>query len=257
MIRHFCCVAFMILAALLLIPAELSSQSAASKNVTVAATAMTGGCAMFSAAVGGAGDAPPQSAGNGFNVSNLDRAVAPCSDFYQFADGGWAKNNPLPADHSSWATFNKLHDKNEDVLRHILEEAAKDKSAAPGSNWQKIGDYYAACMDEVQIEAAGLKPLDSELARIAEIKDSATLQAEIARLQREGVGAVFDFGSTPDFKDSSRAIADAEQGGLGLPDRQYYRDADDRSTKMRDQYSAHVTNMFKLMGDDDSKAAAE
>jgi len=257
MIRRVCCVAFVILVALLLIPAELSSQSPASKSVTVAAPEMTGGCATFSAAVGGGtGDAPPQSAENGFNVWNLDRSVTPCSDFYQFADGGWAKNNPIPADHSSWATFNKLHDKNEDVLRQILEEAANDKSAAPGSNWQKIGDYYATCMDEAQIEAAGLKPLDSELQRVAGIKDSATLQAEIARLQREGVGAVFDFGSTPDFKDSSRAIADAEQGGLGLPDRQYYRDTDDRSTKMRDQYSEHVTNMFKLMGDDDSKAAA-
>ena len=80
--------------------------------------------------------------------ANLDRSVAPCNDFYQFADGGWVKNNPIPADHSSWATFNQLHDKNEDVLRQILEEASKDKSATPGSNWQKIGDYYASCMDE-------------------------------------------------------------------------------------------------------------
>ena len=96
-----------------------------------------------------------------------------------------------------------------------------------------------------------MKPLDPELQRIAEIKDSATLQAEIARLQRQGANAVFEFGSTQDFKDSKQVIADAEQGGLGLPDRQYYRDTDDRSKKMRDQYVEHVTNMFKLMGDDD------
>ena len=187
MIRRLCCVALMILAALLLIPAELSSQSAASKNVTVAASEMAGGCAMFSAAVGGGtGDALPQSAGKGFNVSNLDRSVTPCSDFYQFADGGWAKNNPMPADHSSWATFNKLHDKNEDVLRQILEEASKDKSAAPGSNWQKIGDYYASCMDEAQIEEAGIEAARSGAPAHRGDQGRARLQAEIARLQREG-----------------------------------------------------------------------
>jgi putative endopeptidase len=167
------------------------------------------------------------------------------------------QKNPIPADHSSWATFNQLHDKNEDLLRQILDEAAKDNSAQPGSNWQKIGDYYASCMDESQIESAGLQPVDPELQRIAGIKDEPELQAEIARLQREGANVAFEFGSEQDFKDSTQVIADAEQGGLGLPDRQYYRDNDDRSKQLRDQYVEHVTNMFKLMGDDPAKAAGE
>ena len=106
-------------------------------------------------------------------------------------------------------------DRNEDELHEILEEAAKDKSATPGSNWQKIGDYYATCMDESAIEAAGLKPLDPKFQEIAQINDVPGLQAEIARLQRIGVNAVFGFGSIQDFKDSTQVIAEAGQGGLG------------------------------------------
>ena len=241
----------LVLLLFLALPAGLVSQSSSSHRLAIVASPAEESC--FAAAFGFPGAALPGVVGeesHGFNLSNLDRSVSPCDDFFKFADGGWIKNNPIPADHSSWATFNQLHDKNEDVLRAILDEAAKDKAAEAGSNWQKIGDYYASCMDESQIETAGLKPLDPELQRIAEIKDAAGLQAEIARLQREGANAVFGFGSEQDFKDSTRVIADAEQGGLGLPDRQYYRDNDDRSKKLRDEYVEHVTNMFKLTGDD-------
>ena len=256
MIRRVCCLAVLFAPALLL-PSLLSSQAMNSKHGAASALVSSGGCsdlAMPQAAGGGASGA---SAGKGFDVSNLDRTVKPCDDFYKFADGGWVQKNPIPADHSSWATFNQLHDKNEDLLRQILDEAAKDKSAQPGSNWQKIGDYYASCMDESQIESAGLQPVDPELQRIADIKDEPGLQAEIARLQREGANVAFEFGSEQDFKDSTQVIADADQGGLGLPDRQYYRDNDDRSKQLRDEYLEHVTNMFKLMGDDPAKAAGE
>jgi putative endopeptidase len=259
MIRRFCCVAVLMTPALLL-PCVLSSQVSRSGNAAISASAYAegaGGCAAIAAGQASGGGASSPSSGKGFEISNLDRAVKPCDDFYQFADGGWAKNNPIPADHSSWATFNELHDKNEDVLRTILGEASRDKSAEPGSNWQKIGDYYASCMDESQIEAAGLKPLDQQFQQIAEIKDVGSLQAEIARLQREGANAVFGVGSEQDFKDSTQVIASVEQGGLGLPDRQYYRDNDDRSKQLRDQYVEHVTNMFKLLGDDDLKAALD
>jgi len=167
------------------------------------------------------------------------------------------KNNPIPPARSTWATYSKLMDRNEEELRGILEEAAKDRNAKPGSNWQKIGDFYASCMDETGIEAAGLKPLDPLFQEIADIKDLAGLQAEIARLQRTGVNAVFGFGSQQDFKDSTQVIAIAGQGGLGLPDRQYYLDVDDHSKQLRAGYLQHVTNMFKLMGDDDATAANE
>jgi putative endopeptidase len=256
MIRRFFCLVLFGTPALLL-PSVLSSQATHSQDAAISASPSAGGCATFGAPAQAGGDAVSRSSGKGFDASNLDRAVKPCDDFYQFADGGWVKNNPIPADHSSWATFNELHDKNEDALRTILDEASNDRSAAAGSNWQKIGDYYASCMDEGQIEAAGLKALDPELQRVADINNSESLQAEIARLQREGANAVFGFGSEQDFKDSTQVIAAAEQGGLGLPDRQYYTDNDDRSKQLRDHYVEHVTNMFKLMGDDDSKAAAE
>jgi putative endopeptidase len=224
-----------------------------SENISVApdAAADPGGCPSASL------PSPDDSSAHGFDLSNLDRSISPCDDFYKFADGGWIKSNPIPADHSSWGTFNQLRDHNEDVLRQILEQAAADKNAAPGSNWQKIGDFYASCMDTTAIESAGVKPLDPELQRIASLQDTAGLQDEIARLQRDGVNAVFDFGSEQDPKDSTQEIAGANQGGLGLPDRQYYLDDDDRSKQLRVAYVQHVTNMFKLMGDDAATAAAE
>jgi predicted metalloendopeptidase len=258
MIRRSGCIALAILSLVLLIPLRLSSQNPLrSKSLAISPAVPAGGCSGLLPAAGVAGGTDADSSAHGFDVANLDRSVNPCADFFQFADGGWIKSHPIPPDHSSWATFNALHDKNEDILRQILEDAAKDKSAAPGSNWQKIGDYYASCMDESQIEAAGLKPLDPDLQRIANIKDTVTLQAEIARLQRQGTSVVFEFGSTQDFKNSKQVIADAEQGGLGLPDRQYYLDTDDRSKKLREQYVEHVANMFKLMGEAASKSAAE
>lgn len=233
----------------LTVPLTLASQSTEPVRATIAAEPAPGGCAAFELAA----DQP----GHGLDLANLDRSISPCDDFFGFADGGWVKNNPIPPAYPAWATFNKLHEQNEDALRDILEKAAKDKTAAPGSNWQKIGDFYASCMDESQIEAAGLQPLDAELKRIAAIKDTASLQAEIAHLQRQGVSAVFRFGSEQDFKDSTKEIAAALQGGLGLPDRQYYLKDDDRSKQLRGTYVQHVANMLQLMGDDAATASAE
>ncbi|MGC2506281.1 MAG: M13 family metallopeptidase [Candidatus Acidiferrales bacterium] len=236
-----------------------SSDSQRSAGVVAAPAVAPGGCFGFAPADSGGGSAvgTVSQTSHGFDLSNLDRSVAPCDDFYKFVDGGWMKNNPIPADRSTWAPYSKLMNQNEEDLHGILEEAAKDKAAKPGSNWQKIGDYYASCMDESAIEAAGLKPLDPIFQEIAQINDPAGLQAEIARLQRTGVNAVFGFGSQQDFKDSTQVIAAAGQGGLGLPDRQYYLDEDDHSKQIRAGYIQHVTNMFKLMGDDDATAANE
>jgi putative endopeptidase len=248
------------LAALMIVifPAGLLAQMADSNRSIHDAARASGGCLVpAQGAPGGSlGQPAGETAIDGFNLANLDRSVSPCDDFFRFANGGWIKNNPIPADHSSWATFNMLHDRNEEVLRQILEEATKARGAASGSNWQKIGDFYASCMDEGQIEAAGLKPLDPEFRRIREITDRPALEVEIARLQREGVGAVFGFGSEQDFKDSTKVIAVTEQGGIGLPDRQYYLQGDDRSKQLRDAYVQHITSMFKLMGDDPATAGA-
>jgi len=192
----------------------------------------------------------------GFDAANLDKTCKPCDDFYQFAMGGWRKANPIPAEYSSWGTFTQLADKNQQNLRQILENAANAK-AAPGSKEQKIGDFYAGCMDTNAIEAAGTKPIDPELARIAGIKSAADLQAEAARLQKRYVNALFRFGANQDAKDSTKVIGGASQGGLGLPERDYYLKTDDKSKELRDSYVKHVAKMFGLLGDPAGKAAAE
>ena len=140
MIRRICCLA-VLAAPSLLLPSVLSSQAIHSKSVAIAAQDAGGGCSDFAAGQEGGGGAAGDS-GKGFSPTNLDRSVSPCNDFYKFAMGGWMKNNPIPADHPRWGTFNQLRDHNEDALHPILEEAAKDKTAKPGSNWQKIGDFY-------------------------------------------------------------------------------------------------------------------
>jgi len=245
----FGCIALLILA----FPSGLASQSTDSSRGQLFSTPAANGCGGSSIGALAGGDQQD----HGFDLSNLDRSVSPCDNFFQFADGGWVKDHPIPSEYSRWGTFIILRNHNEDVLHEILEEASKDKNATPGSNWQKVGDYYASCMDEGEIESAGLKPLEPEFKKIAEIKDTATLEAEVARLQRAGVDAVFGFGSEPDFKNSSQVIAAAGQGGLGLPERDYYTRDGENDKKLRDAYVEHVTNMFKLLGDDESKAAAE
>ncbi|HEY4950959.1 MAG TPA: M13 family metallopeptidase [Candidatus Acidoferrales bacterium] len=192
----------------------------------------------------------------GFSARNLDTTCKPCDNFYQFAMGGWMKANPIPAEYSSWGTFTQLRDNNLTAMRTILEAAAKS-NAAPGSNEQKIGDFYASCMDTSAIEAAGLKPIAGELAAIDAINDRKSLDSVIAQLQREGAGAVFRFSSGQDIKDSTRVIAMASQGGLGMPDRDYYFRDDDKSKQLRAEYQQHVAKMFELSGDAPDKAAAE
>jgi putative endopeptidase len=234
-------------------PVNLAAQAVDAGQATRALLPSNSGCGGSGAAVMRAN----QEGGHGFDLTDLDRTVPPCSDFYQFVNGGWLKKNPIPAEFPAWGVAQKLAETNQEVLHKILEEAAKDKNAATGSNWQKIGDFYASCMDEGQVEAAGLKPLESELARIGRIKDVSGLQDEIAQLHVRGVRALFVFNSDQDAKDSSQVIAEANQGGLGLPDRDYYTREDEQSKKLRDMYVEHVAKMFKLAGDEDSTAASE
>ena len=212
-------------------------------------------CAVLCIAAGSATNAAGDSSW-GFSLANMDRTCKPCDDFYQFAMGGWMKANTIPAEYSSWGSFTVLRDKNLAGMRAILESAANSK-AAPGSNEQKIGDFYSSCMDTTAIDAAGSKPLTTDLAAVDAIQDRKGLDSEIARLHRQVNNVAFVFGSTPDFKNSSQMIAIAHQGGLGMPDRDYYLRDDEHSKQLRDGYVKHVAKMFERAGDAPDKAAAE
>jgi putative endopeptidase len=197
-----------------------------------------------------------QDTSHGLDVGNLDRTCKPCDDFYQFAVGGWLKNNPIPAEYPEWGSFITLADKNEQALHGILEAAAANTSAVRGSNEQKIGDFYASCMDTKEIDAEGVKPIEAELSSIEAIQNTAGLIETGARLQTKGVGVLFNFGSDQDFRDSSKVIGEASQGGLSLPDRDYYTRDDEDSKKLRQQFVEHVVKMLVLAGNSQEKAAA-
>ena len=189
--------------------------------------------------------------------ANLDRAASACTDFYQFANGGWLRNNPIPAAFSRWGSFDELGEKNQESLTSLLVGAADDVDAKQAPASRMLGTYYSSCMDSAAAERQGASALRPRLSRIAAVSDRAGLQREIARLHREGVPVLFNFGSSQDSKNSTSVIAGAYQGGLGLPDRDYYSKTDPASAGIRASYTAHIQRMFELSGVPTAQAASD
>jgi len=186
----------------------------------------------------------PAESASGLQLDALDKAADACTDFYQFACGGWIAKNPVPSDRASWGRFEELQERNNETLHKILETGATGRD--PDS--KKIGDYYASCLDETAIDAKGVRPLDPLLKKIAGLSSVADLAPLVAELHTVGVNVFFQFGSQADFKDASVEMAIADQGGLGLPDRDYYLKDDARSVDLRTQYVDHIGRMSTLLG---------
>ncbi len=189
--------------------------------------------------------------------ANMDMSVKPGDNFFMYANGTWLAKNPIPASETRWGSFNELLENNYKALHTLLDEAANAKTAPAGSKQQKVGYFYRTGMDSVAIEKLGLTPLKGVLNRIKNIKDTKGLLAEITLEHTQGIGTLFNFGISPDDKNVSKEICQFGQGGLGMPDRDYYFDKDARTTKVRDAYQQYVPQMLMLMGEDEATAKAD
>jgi len=206
-------------------------------------------CAALTTSLSAQGQVKP------IDPANLDTTCSPCKNFFQYANGGWLKRSEIPGDQPRWGSFDELQEQNYAALKEVLTDAATNASSTKDANVRKLGTFYGTCMDSTVVERAGMGPLRGELNQIAAIHDRRGVEAAIVRLHRLGVAAGFVFRSNPDAKKSARTIAEVYQGGLGLPDRDYYTKTDSASEKIRGQYVEHVASMLQLSGQD--KAAAE
>lgn len=190
------------------------------------------------------------------NVNNLDRSVDPCNDFFKFACGGWIKNNPIPADQSSWSVYGKLTYDNQQFLWGILRDAAAMKNR--DATQQKIGDYFAACIDEAAIDRRGDAPIRPALARIAAYKSREALLRDLPAFAVDVDGSFFfNASSTQDPEDSDKVIAEEGAGGLGLPDRDYYLKTDAKSVEIRQKYVAYIAQLFNMAGEPPAAAKTD
>ena len=197
---------------------------------------------------------PAAKAGPGFSVDNIDKTLDPCVDFYQYACGNWLKTAEIPPDQSAWVSFVELDERNLVTLREILDKAsANDPSRSPVE--QKIGDFYGSCMDEKIVNAKGLGSLKLELDRISGVNDKASLIDAVARVHLMGPSPLFNFYSNSDLHNADQVIAYIDQGGLSLPDRDYYIKDDARMTEMRKHLVEYVTQIFILAGQSSAQAA--
>ena len=199
---------------------------------------------------------------SGVELDAMDPSVSPCTNFYQYACGAWRTKHPIPSDQARWGRFNELNDRNQKIARDILEKAAQSSPTRTPLD-QKIGDYYAACMDEPAIEKKGIEPIQPQLDSVTALTSKQQLAAELVKLQSDGIAGLFRFIALPDPKHASTNIAFFVQSGLGLPDRDYYVKLDEHSIEVRKQYQQHMANMFALLAksmnttwDSSAKAAA-
>jgi putative endopeptidase len=194
---------------------------------------------------------------HGIDRSDLDTTCAPCTDFYQFATGGWRAQNPIPKEYPTWGAFQALQEHNRDVLHEVLDAAVQDTATAKDPTMRKLGVFYASCMDSAAADAAHLTPLQDEIRLTDQLTTPSNVRAEITHLQEEGIDVAFAFIINQDRKQSTREALYVQQGGLGLPDRDYYTKTDTASARIRSEYAAHVGRVLALSGTAPVQARAE
>ncbi|HET7225940.1 MAG TPA: M13 family metallopeptidase [Candidatus Eisenbacteria bacterium] len=214
-------------------------------------------CVLITCAALPAGAFAQEQQGHGIELSYRDTTCAPCRDFFRYANGTWDDRTPIPAAYSRYGVDREIEDRSTEALRKLLEQAAADVTAPRGGNRWKLGAFYSSCMDSERAEREGAKPLAPAFAEIEAIRTPAALATTIAHLHAEGVPLAFGFRSQQDFKNSDQVIAVAAQGGLGLPDRDYYLKTDSTSVALRDAYVGHITRTFELLGTPHATAAAD